>query len=147
MKIVLLENVEHLGIVGDVKDVAEGYARNFLLPKKLATKVGDSNAKIVLKDLAKKREKTQSEIRKIDELAKKIQDQKLDFELKSTLKGKLFGSIGAKDVAKKLKMDEKDIQMAPIKTIGEHRVKIYLGHNISTSIIININPIADKGNK
>ena len=147
MKIVLLENVEHLGIIGDVKDVTEGYARNFLLPKKLVAKVGDKNAKIILKDIVEKREKTKADVKKIEELAAKINGQVLEFEMKTTQQGKLFGSIGAKDVSDKLKIVKKDLQMPPVKTIGEHNVKIYLGHNISTSIIIIIKPIAQKGKK
>lgn len=147
MKIVLLENVEHLGIVGDVKEVAEGYARNYLLPKKLAAKVGDKNARILLKDIVEKRKKIKAEVDKTQKLATKLNGQTLEFTLKTTDKGKLFGSIGAKEVAEKLKLDTKMVQMSPIKTVGEHSVKVYLGHNIYTSILINIKSIAKKGNK
>ena len=138
MRVVLLENVEHLGIVGDVKEVADGYARNFLLPEKLAAKVGSSDARILMKDIKSKRAKSELEIKKLKKLALEINGKVLEFEVKATEKGKMFGAITSADVAEKLKMDKKQIQFAPLKSLGEHKVDVHLGHNVKANIIIKI---------
>ena len=86
MKVVLLENVEHLGIVGDVKEVAAGYARNYLLPKKLAVKNSDSQAKILLKNIGQKRNRVKTEIKKLEKAAKNTKARKSNSKLKQVKK-------------------------------------------------------------
>ena len=147
MRVVLLENVEHLGIAGDIKTVTDGYARNFLLPENLAVKVGDKEGRIILKNIAEKRGKMQGEIKKLEKLAAELSGKVLEFELKTTEKGNLFGAVTVAEVAEKLKLDKKQIELAPIKTTGEHKVNVYLGHNIKTLIIIKIKPLLKKSNK
>lgn len=147
MKVVLLENVIGLGIVGDRKEVANGYARNYLLPKKLAVKAGDSKAKILLKNIEKDRKKAKTQLSNIEKLAEKYKNKELKFELKASEKGKLFGSVGPKEVAEKLKLDEKDIDFQPLKEVGEHKVKINLGHNVKVQVKIIIKSKIKKNNK
>lgn len=138
MKIVLLENVENLGIVGDVKDVADGYARNFLVPQKLAVRSGDKEAKILLKNISKKREAAKKEIDKLQEIAKKINDTEIEFKEKINKKGSLFKAIGIAQIADKLKIDKKYVQIQMIKEIGKHKVKINFGNNIKATVIVNV---------
>lgn len=144
MKVVLLENVENLGIVGDKKNVAPGYARNYLLPKKLVAKVGSKEAKILLKNITKKRDKIKKEVRKLEKIAKEYEGKEIKFQLKASAKGKLFGSVGTADVAKKLKISQKQIDFSPIKEVGKHKVKVNLGHNIKTQIKIIIEKLKNK---
>lgn len=138
MKIVLLENVEHLGIVGDRKEVANGYARNFLIPQKLAVKAGDPQAKKLLKDISKKRVAAQKELKELEKLTKELEGKKITISAKTGETGKLFGTINSAQVAEKFGVDKKKIVMAPIKTLGEHQVKINLGHKISAHAIIEV---------
>ncbi len=136
MKVVLLENVSGLGIVGDRKEVANGYARNYLLPKKLAVKTDDEKAKIILKNISRERKKVKNEIKKIESIAKNYADKELKFELKASNKGKLYGSIGPSQVAEKLKIDVKQVNFQPIKEVGDHKVEIDFGHDVKTVIKI-----------
>jgi large subunit ribosomal protein L9 len=138
MKIVLLENIENLGIVGDVKDVADGYARNFLVPQKLAVRSGDKEAKILLKNISKKREVAKKEIDKLQEIAKKINNTEIEFKEKINKKGSLFKAIGIAQIADKLKIDKKYIEIQMIKEIGKRKVKINFGNNIKATVIVNV---------
>lgn len=146
MKVVLLENVEHLGIVGDIKEVASGYARNFLLPKMLVVKVGDPKAKSLLKDISKKRQVIKAEVKKIQKKADSLEGKTVEFNVKANEKGKLFAAITAADIAKKLELDNIKIQTAPIKDAGTHKAKIYFEHNVNANIevIVEINDTKKK---
>lgn len=138
MKIVLLENVEHLGIVGDRKEVANGYARNFLIPNKLAVKQGDPAGKKLLKDISKKRMNAQKELKDLGKIAKELEGKRIIIESKAGDSGKLFGAISSAEVADKLKVDKKKVAMAPIKTLGEHKVKINLGHKLFAYVMVEV---------
>ena len=147
MKIVLLENVEHLGIVGDRKEVANGYARNFLIPKGLAVKQGDPAGKKLLKDISKKRQNAQKELKDLEKLAKELDGKKITISAKSGEAGKLFGAISSAEVAEYInkacsersrRVDKKKVVMSPIKTLGEYKVKINLGHKLSAHVIVEV---------
>jgi large subunit ribosomal protein L9 len=138
MKIVLLENVDNLGIVGDVKEVTDGYARNFLIPQKLAVRSGDKEAKILLKNITKKREEAKTEIVKLKENAKKIDNIEIEFKEKVNKKGSLFKAISVVQISERLKIDKKYIQMQQIKELGKHKVKINFGHDIKVIISVNV---------
>jgi len=144
MKIVLIENVDNLGIIGDIKDVANGYARNFLIPQKLAVKLGDKTAKILLKDLGKKRAIAKEEISKIDKKAQELEGKIVNFQAKINKKGSLFAAITPVQVSEKLKIDKKIISFAPIKTLGSHKVKLNFGHNVKANIIVNVEELNEK---
>lgn len=145
MKVVLLDDIENLGLAGDIKEVKGGYARNFLLPNKIALAASKENVKIIEEkrnSILKRNEKKLKE-----ESAKK---QKLDgFILEITAKagesGKLFGSIGVNDIYlnlkdKQLEIDKKTIKLKePIKAIGEYEVTIALFRDIKAKIKVIIN--------
>ncbi len=134
MKIVLLENVDHLGIAGDVKEVATGYARNFLLPQRKAVVAGDRQAKDLLKNISVKRQEAKAEIKKIQKTADLLDGKTIEFVVSVNEKGKLFASITAADVAKKMQVETNILQMSPIKETGTHKVKVYFGHDIKANI-------------
>jgi large subunit ribosomal protein L9 len=135
--------VKSLGNKGDIKDVSEGYARNFLIPKKLAeaaTAQAIEKVDQMKKKVEEKEKQTEENLRNI---ASEIQNKKITIGAK-TEKEKLFGSIGAKEISEEMKkqgfeISEKSIILKePIKTVGEEEITIDFGKNIKTKIVVAI---------
>jgi large subunit ribosomal protein L9 len=143
MKIILLQDVKNLGKNGDIKEVSEGYARNFLFVKKLAEIATNSGLKKV--DVIKKKqvEKEQLDLEKTQELAARLEGSAIMILVKEK-NGKLFGSIHAKDIVKELKKEniiiptKAIILKNPIKEVGDYEVKIELEHNIEAIISVSV---------
>ena len=144
MRIILLKDVDNLGKKGEVKDVASGYARNFLLPKGSAILASTGALKIIqerLKLQEKKLETVKKETQKIkEELEKRI----YKIEVKSGKIGKIFGAVTHKEIAdlinreSNLNIDKKQIEEKPIKKLGEHIVKIKLTEGIEAQIKLKV---------
>ena len=143
MKVILLINIKNLGNKGDIRDVSEGYARNFLFPKKLAGIATDEvllKVNLEKKEVEKKEKEVEERMRK---LAGDLRNKKITIKTKSE-KGKLFGSITAKDIAREIKnaefeINEKNIILKePIRTTGERKIVIDLGKNIHSEITLDI---------
>lgn len=144
MKVLLLKDVKALGKAGEVVKVSDGYGRNYLIPKKLATVATAS----VIKQI---KEKKRVEERKKEEDKKKA-NEKLNALLKKVItiygragKGeKLYGAITSSDVAEKISeylgedFDRKNIEMNPIKALGLYEVKVKLGNGISGKIRVKV---------
>ena len=133
MKVILLENVKGQGKKGEMVNVSDGYARNFLLPKKLAMEAtADAvNAKKIADDAAKRRHDLEKQAA-ID-LSKKLAEMSIKIQAKAGNGGKLFGSVTTKEISEALKAQYKiDIPKAklsldePIKTFGTFEVKAKL---------------------
>ncbi|HCP08231.1 MAG TPA: 50S ribosomal protein L9 [Candidatus Moranbacteria bacterium] len=139
MKVILLQDVKGIGRKGDIKEVSDGYARNFLMPRKLVEMATDSSVKKVEVIKKKEAEMVQADLAKTQELADKLQGREIIIVAKEK-DGKLFGSINAKAIAKELKKenfqinDKKIVLPEPIKEIGEHEIKIELEHGIEATI-------------
>ena len=140
MEVILREDIGTLGARGAVVKVADGYARNYLLPKRLAVAATESNKKIVAqeRDAHLRREaKLQSES---EELAKLMGNITLTFRHKVGENDHLFGSVTAKDIAEALEakgyhLERRKIQLEePIRTLGEHDVTLRLHREVSTTI-------------
>ena len=140
MKVVLLEDVEKVGKKYEIKEVADGFARNFLIPKnqaKLATKEMMEWAKIKKEILENKAE---SELKKAQELASAIDGLEVIMPVKVGDENQLFESITAQKIADKLKelgfeIKKNQIDLAePIKEIGEYPIKIKFDHNLESQI-------------
>ena len=144
MEVILREDIDKLGIRGQVVKVAAGYARNFLLPKRLAVAATESNKKIV-------EQERQAHLRKEAKLASEAQDHAklvtgtvLTISAKAGENDQLFGSVTAKDVAEALEaqnftIDRRKIQLDdPIRTLGEHKVTIRLHRDVSTEVTVNV---------
>ena len=132
MKVILQKDIPNLGDAGDIKEVAEGYARNYLLPRKMVILADASSSKAVEhqdKLIKKKKEKRK---KMSEKLAGSIQGLELTIGVHVGEEGKLFGSVTAQDIAKKLKekgfeIDKRKIILEnPIRQEGEHTVKIKL---------------------
>ena len=131
MKVVFLKDVSSKGKVGEIRDVADGYARNFLFPKGLAlpaTQQAIRSAKIEVEEKAKRHSRLQGEL---NELAGLINEKELYFKARAGEKGQLHGSITSADIAKELsklvnaEIDKKKIELdEPLRSLGSHEVTI-----------------------
>ena len=140
MEVILREEVEKLGHRGSLVKVADGYARNYLLPKKLAVAATEANRKIVEQEREawlRKEAKLKSDA---EDLGKLLSGVMLTFRQKVGENDHLFGSVTAKDIADALErqnfhIDRRKVQLEePIKTLGEHRVTLRLHRDVSTEI-------------
>jgi large subunit ribosomal protein L9 len=144
MEIILREDVERLGSRGDVVKVAAGYARNFLLPKKMAVAATESNKKIVEQERQahlRKETKLKSEA---EDLSKLLAGVSVTISQKAGENDQLFGSVTSKDVAEALEkqnytIDRRRILLEePIKQLGEHKVNVRLHKDVTTEITVNV---------
>jgi large subunit ribosomal protein L9 len=149
-EVLLVKPVEGLGGEGDQVKVRAGYARNYLLPRKIAVSLTTANRKQV--DALKKRraEREQAELSGAQELARKLEKTSLAFVVKTGEGGRMFGAITAQDVQEKLAaagftLDRKKVHLFnPVKTIGQHTVKIRLHADVSVDLsfdVVSENPI------
>lgn len=144
MKVILAQDVENLGERGEVKKVATGYGRNFLIPKGLAVPATPVNLKKLGKEQLFTATATQRKIKETNETAKAIERLTLTIARQAGEEDKLFGSVTSSDLANLLKeegidVDKKKIVLGkPIKTLGEYRVPIKLGEGIETEIKIKL---------
>ncbi len=145
MKVILLENIPKLGKKYDIKNVSDGYALNFLIPKKLA--VAATPQKIKEIENLKKQEELKNQKMQLlfKELAEKIKNTTLNFRLKTDKSGKTFGSVTKEDIAKQLekmtgiKIEEKQIILDEhIKKVGDYLIKIKFSPEIETELKIQV---------
>lgn len=144
MKIILQQDVKHLGYKDDVVEVKNGYGRNYLIPQGMAKIATASNLRMLEEDL-KQRAYKQEKIRKdAEELAAKMNELKIDLKVKAGATGKIFGSVTTLQVASQLQeqgyeVDRRNIVFDnDIKNIGEHKAVINLHREVSVDITINV---------
>jgi len=144
MEVILKEDVDNLGQRGEVVKVADGYGRNYLLPRKLAMQATQANKAIIeqMKHAAARRsatEKTQAE-----ELLTKLEPVVLSFTRKSGAEGHLFGSVTSSDIAAELatqgfEVDRRKIQLGePLKTVGEFTVGVKLHREVTAHLKVKV---------
>lgn len=144
MKVILKTNVDHLGRVGDVKEVAAGYARNFLLPRKLAEPATASALKYWEKGKEKRAQIVAAEVKVAKELSEKLAGLNLTFSMPASEEGKLFGSVGKTDVLKSLKAAGYDVPKnsvrleTALKTTGEHEVELRLAPEVAAKVKVTV---------
>jgi len=144
MEVILREDIERLGNRGDVVKVAAGYARNFLLPKKLAVAATDSNKKIVEQERQAHLRKEAKQKSEAEDLSKLMVGTIVTIAQKAGENDQLFGSVTAKDVAEalekqKFSVDRRKILLEePIKQLGDHKVSIRLHKDVTTEITVNV---------
>ncbi len=144
MQIILQEDVEKLGTRGQVVEVAEGYARNFLLPRRLALPATPGNLKRLesLRATFAKREATEKEA--AQKLAEMLAGVTLALARKAGENDQLFGSVTSADVSDALAsqgytIDKRKIQLEePIKLVGEYQVSIKLHHEVAASVKLSV---------
>ena len=145
MKVILLQDVKGTGKKNEVKEVSDGYARNFLLPKKLAVPADNTNMKELNEKNKSKELKAQKEYEAAVELGKKMEELNVVIYSKAGDGGRLFGSITSKDIAEQLnkkyfvEVDKKKIMLNDaIKTLGVYNIEIKLFEGISGKIKVSV---------
>jgi large subunit ribosomal protein L9 len=146
MEVILLSDVEHVGLRGDVVSVARGYARNYLLPRRLAEEATAARVAELEKregQRARHEAKTADQAR---EIADALSNTVLRFEVKAGPTGSLFGSVTPTDIAdelwdsKKIRVDRRKIETDPIKRIGRYEVPIGLFEDIHVEVKTEVIP-------
>ena len=153
MKVVLLERVEHLGAIGDVVTVKDGFARNFLLPRDKARRATSANLKAFEVERAaieQRNEKNKAEAQKV---ADKIDGQTYVLIRQAGETGQLYGSVAGRDVAETVQAEGGKIERSqvvlntPIKTLGVHEVLVRLHAEVSATVKINVARSADEAER
>jgi large subunit ribosomal protein L9 len=144
MEIILREDVDNLGTRGDVVKVAAGYARNFLLPKRLAVAATDSNRKIVEQERQAHLRKEAKQIGEAQELAKLVGAVTVIIRRKAGENDHLFGSVTANDIADALTLQHYNVERRkihleePIRTLGEHKVPVRLHREVTAEVTVSV---------
>jgi large subunit ribosomal protein L9 len=138
MKVILLQDIKGIGKKYEVKEVADGYARNFLFPKKMATAATPSTLANLEKEKALFEAKRQERIAALKKEVEKISATPLRFRLKVGKKGEIFGSVSNLDIEKALKnlgvKEAKPELEQSLKELGEHKVTLDLGEGVKGEI-------------
>lgn len=148
MEVILKEDVPKLGTRGDVVKVAEGYGRNFLLPKKLAIEATKANKAVIEQMKAAAVRRAAREKGDAEALAKQFEGVTLTFQRRAGERDQLFGSVTSSEIAqaleqKGLTVDRRKIDIGqPIKTLGEFTVNIRLHKDVAASIKVFVEPEA-----
>jgi len=144
MEVILKEDVNKLGSRGDVVKVAEGYGRNFLLPRKLAIEATAGNKSVIAQMKAAAVRRSAKEKSQAEELASQFEGASVSFERKAGEHDQLFGSVTSGDIAEALEkkgfnVDRRKIQLhEPLKTVGEFTVPIKLHKDVTAHLKVMI---------
>lgn len=144
MKVIFLEDVAKVAHAGDSKDVADGYARNYLLPRKLAVLADSAAAGIVEAKLRQKAKRDAQTAAEMAELAKMLEGKEITLKARSGEEGKLFGSITAADIAEGLNsaglvIDKKNIELPePIHQLGSYEIPIRLTKDLLPKVKLTV---------
>ena len=144
MKIILIQDVEKLGQAGDIVNVKNGYARNYLFPNKLALFNNKQNSNAISSILKQKEEKDIKERSNLESLIGVLNKTSLKFSLNSGADGILFGSVTSQMISDELnsqglKITKKEIVLdEPIKSIGNHKVNVNLGADLDATVKIKV---------
>jgi len=145
MKIAFLEDVPNVAKAGDIKEVADGYARNYILPKKLGVLASADVASVIE---AQRHSRSRKEARREEDLValgQTLEGTEIKLEAKAGSKDRLYGAITAAEIAAKLEsqtgisIDKKKIELAePIRKLGSHQLSIKLGHEVTPKITVTV---------
>src|SRR3982751_2844102 len=144
MEVILLERVEKLGAIGDVVKVKDGFARNYLLPRKKALRANESNRKVFEANRARIEEDNASKREDAEKASKGVEGKSVQLIRQASNAGQLYGSVSARDIAEALegvgaKVAKSQVALdPPIKAIGVHQVKIALHPEVAVTVKVNV---------
>ena len=144
MKVIFLQNIKNVAQIGDIKNVSDGYARNFLLPNNLAKQATEKSQKEA--ELLKKKREVTAELKKTQalEMVGKLEGLELETVEEANEEGHLYGSVSADDISqllktKKFQISEDEINLPePIKAAGDYTIELELAPEVKTSIKLKI---------
>ena len=146
MKVILINDVDKLGRSGELKDVADGFARNFLIPKKLAVPAAGGAYRAWQHDIASREEKRKREREEAEIAAQRISSTTLTMGVKVGEGGKLYGSITARDIADALgrrgiMVDRHKIDLEePLRTLGTYKVAVRVFPGLTPEVTVAVEP-------
>jgi large subunit ribosomal protein L9 len=144
MEIILLERVEKLGAIGDVVKVKDGFARNYLLPRKKALRANEANRKLFEANRARIEEENAHRRSDAEKAAKSVDGKTVQLIRQASNAGQLYGSVSARDIAEALEgvgahvAKSQVVLDRPIKSIGMHEVKIALHPEVAVTVNVNV---------
>lgn len=145
MKVVLLEDVKSLGKKGDIVEVSEGYARNFIIPKKKGVEANQENLNTLKLQKANEEKIAKEKLEAAKELAAKLNEASVSLTIKGGKDGRTFGSVSSKEIEEAIKsqlgleIDKKKLVIAePIKTFGNHEVKVKLHKDVTAELKVKV---------
>ena len=143
MKVILLEDVKSLGKKGQIVNVSDGYARNFVLPKKVGVEATEKNKNDLKLQKAHEDKVAAEKLQEARDLAKKLEGMKIEVKLKAGENGSVFGSVSSKEIAECAKkqwnmdLDKKKIVVdTPIRSFGMHEVPIRLHPQVTGTLYV-----------
>jgi large subunit ribosomal protein L9 len=147
VKVILTENIPTLGEAGEVVDVADGYARNYLIPQEMAMKATPGALKQLKLRMAAYERREQRMVEEAQDIAARLENVTLAFEVRAGEKGRLYGSITPDDIAEALEREigeeldrHKHLLFEPLRQVGRHTVPVRLTTDIETEIEVIITP-------
>lgn len=144
MKVILLEDIKGVGKKEQIINASDGYAKNFLIPKKKAVEATEANLKKLDKQHAEAEAKAQAELEAAQSLGKEIEEKTINIKVKVGSNGKLFGAVTNKEVSAALKeqfnidIDKKKIVVDPIKSVGDAEASIKLHPQVTAKLKISV---------
>lgn len=145
MKVILKQDVKNLGRKGDTVEVAEGYARNYLLPRGLVVEASAGAMRSLEQAKRVEMQKEERAVREAQALREKLHEKTVTVKARVGEGGKLFGSVTAKDVADACSaaigkpFDKKSVELKePIKALGQHAVTLHLGHQVTAVVNVHV---------
>lgn len=145
MKVVLLKDIKGLGKIGEIKEVSDGYARNYLIKNKFVLEATEGNIKFVKSHLEELKKKNERKFEDAKELKEAIEGVVVKIKAKAGENGRLFGAITSEDIVEALKLqhnielDKKTIEIeSPIKNTGSHSVNVRLGMNVNANLKLEV---------
>ncbi len=145
MQVILLEDVKSLGKKGEIVKVNEGYARNFILPKKLGVEANSKNLNDLKLKKANDEKVAKEQYEEALALKAKIEEAQVNLSIKAGEGGRTFGSVSSKEISQatkaqlSLELDKKKIHLAePIKTVGTHNVTVKLHPKVSAELKVKV---------
>ncbi len=143
MKLILLRDAKNLGKAGATIEAKEGFAKNYLIPQKIAAVLGSNQANVVSKKVLNETKHQEQELNLIKNKLAKLQDNPIILKVKVGPTGKLFGAITANDIIKELvkygvNINAKQMEMDNIKSVGLHEISINLAKDVKIKLRINV---------
>jgi len=144
MEVILLERVEKLGQIGDIVNVKNGFARNYLLPNKKALRANDANKKVFEANRAKIEADNATRRTDAEKASKDVEGKTVQLIRQASNVGALYGSVSARDIVEALEAEGAKVSKSqvvldrPIKAIGMHEVKVALHPEVSVTIKVNV---------